>query len=249
MTQELKPRERVAAFFDLDGTLLPRPSLEWRLFAALRQRGAIPLRNYGLWLAQMVKLAPRGLSSILHANKMYLCGIRTVQGNCELQGIPQDADIRTPQFFPGALDRVVWHANQRHAIAIVSGTLEVLARSAARVLHAQLSNREIDASIHVLATRLEETENSWTGRVLGEGMFGESKARAVRRLADADGFDLSRCYAYGDSLADRWLLAATGRPTAVNPSQDLRSMAQKRGWPVLHWREGISVPRLVESLP
>jgi HAD superfamily hydrolase (TIGR01490 family) len=247
MTQELRPRGRVAAFFDLDGTLVPKPSLEWRLFVALRRRGAIPLRNYGLWLAQVAKLAPRGLSSVRHANKMFLRGVRTLHENGELQGISQGADIRIPQFFPEALDRIAWHAKQGHAIVIVSGTLEVLARSAARVLRAQLFSGEIETSIQVLATRLEETEKLWTGRVLGEGMFGESKARAVRRLADADGYDLPRCYAYGDSLADRWLLAATGRPTAINPSRDLLSMARKRGWPVLRWREQISVPQLVES--
>src|SRR4029077_10693445 len=49
----MKSREmvgRVAAFFDLDGTLILRPSLERRFFAELRQRRAIPMRNYFLWL-------------------------------------------------------------------------------------------------------------------------------------------------------------------------------------------------------
>ena len=43
---------RVAAFFDLDGTLIGGPSLERRFFEELRYQGAIPLRNYFLWLAR-----------------------------------------------------------------------------------------------------------------------------------------------------------------------------------------------------
>ena len=45
-------RGRVAAFFDLDGTLLPLPSLERRFVGTLRGRNAIPAKNYFRWLAQ-----------------------------------------------------------------------------------------------------------------------------------------------------------------------------------------------------
>src|SRR5260370_13499398 len=41
---------RVAAFFDLDGTLLARPSLERRFFSGLRYQRAIPVENYFLLL-------------------------------------------------------------------------------------------------------------------------------------------------------------------------------------------------------
>ena len=68
-------------------------------------------------------------------------------------------------------------------------------------------------------------------------MFGEAKAREAKRLAAEMGLDLKRCFAYGDSLNDRWLMAAVERPEAVNPSNDLASFARTRGWPVLHWAE------------
>src|SRR4030081_68313 len=63
---------RIAAFFDLDGTLIGRPSLERRFFAQLRYRRAIPLGNYFLWLVRAAWLAPRGMQMMRHANKMYL---------------------------------------------------------------------------------------------------------------------------------------------------------------------------------
>src|SRR5258708_8362649 len=65
----------VAAFFDLDGTLVSLPSLEQRLFRTLRYRQEIRTKNYFLWLKEAVRLAPRGFSAILQANKMYLRGV------------------------------------------------------------------------------------------------------------------------------------------------------------------------------
>src|SRR5258708_17636381 len=41
---------RVAAFFDLDGTLLARPSLERRFFGGLPYPPAVPVEEYFLWL-------------------------------------------------------------------------------------------------------------------------------------------------------------------------------------------------------
>src|SRR5689334_7862011 len=66
----------VAAFFDLDGTLIPLPSLERRLFRTLRYRRQIPARNYFLWLREAVRLLPRGVSASFQANKMYLRGVQ-----------------------------------------------------------------------------------------------------------------------------------------------------------------------------
>src|SRR6202043_3484906 len=70
-----RDNKHVAAFFDIDGTLLAPPSLERQFFAGLRQQRAIPLRNYLLWLAQAFRLMPQGLEAMRHANKMYLRGV------------------------------------------------------------------------------------------------------------------------------------------------------------------------------
>jgi phosphoserine phosphatase len=84
---------------------------------------------------------------------------------------------------------------------------------------------------------LEEGDGRWTGRIIGDAMIGEAKARAIRRLAAEEGFDLARCYAYGNATSDRWMLGAVGRPVAVNPSPDLRRIAHLHDWPVLLWNE------------
>ncbi len=243
---------RVAAFFDLDGTLMPLPSLEQGFFRILRYRREIPLKNYFLWLREALMLLPRGISAVLHANKMYLKGVQSFEesgtGNCSdslghKSGHPAEGQASTPpkrnprwpvpRFFQDGVERVAWHASQGHDIVIVSGTLEPLAKAAAAALEAELEARGIIVNVRVCATKLEQVNCRWTGRILGQAMFGEAKARAMRKLAIEMGLNLSQCWAYGDSAKDRCMFAAVGNPTAVNPTQKLVRIARKRGWPVL----------------
>jgi len=250
----------LAAFFDLDGTLVPRPSLEQRFFRTLRYRREIRIKNYFLWLKEAVRLAPRGFRAILQANKMYLRGVEIFDERDERDGkvsswhkdghqakgqasvlrsrkAQRHPRLPVPTFFAQAIETVGRHVKQGHEIVLISGTLEPLARGAALALETELAARGITVTIRVIATRLEEKDGRWTGRVLGEAMFGEAKARAAKRLATELGLGLRTCYAYGDSLNDGCLMEVAGRPAAVNPSNDLASIARTRGWPILSWEE------------
>ncbi len=225
-------RAKIAAFFDLDGTLVAGLSLERRFFRELRYRRVIGWKNYLPWLAKALSLAPRGITEILQGNKMYLRGVA---------GAPHEnnpGEKRKCAFFASAIERSASHAERGDTIVIVSGTLEFLAGGAARELGMILSRRGIAAKIHVCATRLEERNGRWTGQVVGEAMFGGAKARTARQLAAQKGFDLKRSHAYGDSLQDRWLLEAVGNPWVVNPSPGLLQLAQQKNWPILRWNEG-----------
>ena len=217
----------VAAFFDLDGTLACLPSLEKRFFLMLRYRKLIGFRNYFLWLAEALRLIPRGINQVIQANKMYLRGVRVAEG-------PGGTGIPVPLFAEG-IERVAWHAQRGHLVVIVSGTLEFLALRAARSLEAELGARGLTCTIRVCATRLEEKGGRWTGRIAGDAMFGEAKARAIRRIAAEENLDVRRCFAYGDSASDRWMLESVGKPAAVNPSNDLARVARRNDWAVLKW--------------
>ena len=263
----------VVAFFDLDGTLMAMPSLEKRFFRILRYRRLIGIRNYFLWLREAARLAPRGINQIVHANKMYLQGVRADEegGGTDIPvclGVEEEAvedgesrrgkngegrrgergqrgetgkrrrQARLPvPLYPEAVERVAWHVERGHLIVIVSGTLEPLAERAACDLEAGLDARGLTSTIRVCATHLEQSDERWTGRIVGEAMFGEAKARAIRRIAAEEELDLRRCFAYGDSSSDRWMLEAVGKPAAVNPSNDLARIARRNNWVVLRWEE------------
>jgi HAD superfamily hydrolase (TIGR01490 family) len=249
----------VAAFFDLDGTLMPLPSLEKRFFSMLRYKRIIGIRNYFLWFAGAVRLGRRGISQIMHANKMYLRGVRVdIEGGgadlpvcrCVRDEPGKNAERRRGEkgerrrqarlpvpLYPEAVERVAWHAYRGHLIVIVSGTLEMLAERAARLLEAELLGHGLTSKVRVCATRLEGNNERWTGRILGAAMFGEAKAQAIGRIAAEADLDLQRCFAYGDSSSDKWMLEAVGKPAAINPSNDLARIARRNDWAVLLWGE------------
>jgi HAD superfamily phosphoserine phosphatase-like hydrolase len=229
----------VAAFFDLDGTLIPRPSLERRFLRILRARKALRLRNCFAWLREALRLLPHGINLVLYGNKAWLRGI----------GVSQADALKIPPFYSEAVEKVTWHSERGHAITILSGTLEPLAMKAAELLEEQLAARGIVVKINVFATRLEEAAGSWTGRIVGEAMFGEAKARAMRRFAAARGIELARCFAYGDSVHDRCMLATAGIAVAVNPSSDLGRIASRNGWEILHWSDAEAEKRRSSRLP
>lgn len=254
--EEKEKSARIAAFFDLDGTLIPLPSLERRFFRTLRYRREIPARNYFLWLREALRLLSHGLYAVAHANKMYLRGLPVFneseagnpgafpahpsghQARGQASAPPRrNPRLPVPRFFEDALARVAWHAQQGHAIVLVTGTLEPLANAAARELEAELLARGHAEKIQVCATRLEEASGKWTGRILGKATFGEAKAGAIGKLGQEMHLDLSRSFAYGDSSSDKWLLASVGNPAVVNPSRKLARIAKQRGWPGLRWRE------------
>src|SRR5215470_4157130 len=232
-----------AAFFDMDGTLVEKPSLERRFFRALRHEGKIPLRNYLAWFAEAARLAPNGLTYVLQGNKAYLRGIRP-------SGLRAARVVRNVPFFPEAVDCVAWHAANGERIVLVTGTLEVLAREIAQRLRAELAKRNLFPEIHVWATRLEEKAGRWTGRIVGQPMFGKAKAIAVWWFAGQWNLNLDECSAYADSELDQWMLASVGKPVAVNPDARLRQVAQRLPWRVAEWRrEALGKLRNPEIVP
>jgi HAD superfamily hydrolase (TIGR01490 family) len=215
---------RVAAFFDIDGTLMPLPSLERRFVAELRNEALIPVGNYLRWFAAAARHAPRGFLRSIHGNKAHL------------RNVPVRAlSFRQLTFFPDALRRVAWHASQGHSVILVSGTLDFLARQAALALTLRLAMRGVTAKIGVCATQAERIDGRYTGKIIGAANFAEEKVIAMRRVARESGLELARCYAYSDASHDRWMLGAVGKPAAVNPSPELRRIAMLRHWPIFDW--------------
>lgn len=221
-----QPTRRVAAFFDLDGTLIPEPSLEWRFLSQLRRNADISLANYLRWGVEALRLLPRGLVAIQLSNKRYLTGLSIALAFRHLESI---------SFFEEGLSRVAWHAQQKHEIVLVTGALEPLARLAAMALECELEARGLRIQPWICATQLAERHGCWTGYLIGEAIFGSAKARAAETLARNAKFDLRQCHAYGNSPLDRQLLCAVGHAHAVNPGKVLAALANEKDWPIWHW--------------
>lgn len=219
---------RIAAFFDLDGTLIPEPSLERRFFSKLRRSGAIPFVNYLRWSLEALCLLPKGLLAVHHGNKRYLAGVYSDLIFHYFESV---------SFFEEGIAQAASHVRQGHEIVLVSGTLEALACLAATAMECELEARGLPARPRVCATRLAEHRGRWTGYLAGQAMYGQAKARAVEDMAKKEKLDLRQCHAYGNSLLDRHLLCVAGHGHAVNPGKDLAALANEKNWPIWYWHQ------------
>ena len=84
----------------------------------------------------------------------------------------------------------------------------------------------------VVASRLSTEEGRFTGAI-DFYAYAENKAVAMKELAERRGYDLSRSFAYSDSITDVHMLEVVGHPHAVNPDKELRRVAREREWPIL----------------
>jgi len=221
------------AFFDVDGTLLPHPSIERRFFWEFFRRGKIPAANCLRWSFETFKCGLTGLSNALQSNKTYLRNVSSDLVNSSTNS----ADSRRwlPQFFPAAVRRIWWHSLHGEKVVLVTGTIAPLAEIVKIALERELLLRGVDTGISIIATDLERNASRWTGRVLGAPMFGEAKALAIQQFSRVHQVPLSQCTAYGDHPLDRWMLASVGKPIVVNPTVAMQRLAHSNRWPILNW--------------
>jgi phosphoserine phosphatase len=257
------PAQNIAAFFDLDGTILPAPSLEWRFIIHLLERDAIATPHVARWLAHFAKNILRSPHQAIDSNKHYLAGINTSLANDWERALPPATSRENSlPLFQQALRRIAWHHTQGHQIFLITGAPAPLAKIAAR----QIAQR-LEAPVEVRATELEVastsrpcqsrphssavawhghswlcSSNQWTGRLASEHMSNQAKAHALIAAAATNNLALTKSYAYGNTLADIPMLESVGHSRAVNPTKRLAQIAFDHRWPILTWQTSAAAP-------
>jgi phosphoserine phosphatase len=134
-----------------------------------------------------------------------------------------------PIMYAEALELMELHRAAGHRVYLVSASPEEIVLPLADLLGADgaiCSRGEVD------------DEGRYTGRMAFYA-YGESKADAMREIAERIGLDLATSSAYSDSATDLPMLEAVGRPVAVNPDRALAKAARERGWEVRHFTKPI----------
>ncbi len=233
--------KRIAACFDLDGTLIAGYSARY-----LGRDGG----RRGVNLSQIVRtlgvavgagLGRAGFEDLLQLG----AEAWKARAHEDLEEMGQRLFQRRiePLIYPEMRELVRAHQRQGHTVVLSSSATSYQVEPVARFLG-------ID---HTLCNRFTVKDGVLTGEVDQPVLWGPGKADAVQQLARDLEIDLGQSYFYADGDEDLALMYLVGHPRPVNPGKRLARVAANRGWPVLRFTSrsggGIAMPlKMVASL-
>jgi HAD superfamily hydrolase (TIGR01490 family) len=222
----------VAAFFDLDKTILAKSStlaFSRPFFdGGLLNRRSVLRSAY----AQFVFALQGADHDQMEKMRAYLSSMVAGWPVQTVRDIVAETlhTIVDPLVYDEAVDLIESHQAQGHHVVIVSASGSEVVEPIGQMLGAD----------HVIATEMVVADGRYTGEI-GTYAYGNGKAVAIRALAAERGYDLAECFAYSDSETDIPMLEAVGHPYAVNPDKVLRRVATDRRWPMLEFRRPVDL--------
>jgi HAD superfamily hydrolase (TIGR01490 family) len=215
---------RVAAFFDLDKTIIASSST--LAFSRPFYQGGLINKRAALRsaYARLMFLQAGTDAEQVERLRAHLTSLCQGWDVAQVRAIVDETlhDIVDPLVYAEAAELIRDHREQGHDVVVVSASGEEMVAPIAAMVGAT----------HSVGTRMAVADGRYTGQI-DFYCYGERKADAIRELAAANGYDLAASYAYSDSITDLPMLEAVGQPAAVNPNRPLRKVATQRGWPVL----------------
>jgi len=218
------PRAREAAFFDLDKTIIAKSSA--LAFSKPFQAGGLISRKALLRSVYSQFVYVLGGADHDQMEKMRQMMSELVTG-WDVETVREIVaetlhNIVDPLVYDEAVQLIEKHQAEGRDVVIVSASGSEVVEPIGELLGAD----------HVVATRMEVADGHYTGEFAFYA-YAEGKAEAIREIAATHHYDLSRSYAYSDSMTDLPMLEEVGHPFAVNPDKELRRVAKERDWPVL----------------
>lgn len=231
---------RTAAFFDLDKTVIAKSSA--LTFGKSFYQGGLINRRAALRTAyaQFVFLAGGADHDQMERMRTYLSALCRGWNVQQVKEIVAETlhDLIDPIIYDEAATLIEQHHTAGRDVVIVSTSGMEVVEPIGELLGAD----------RVVATRMVVGDDGcFTGEVEYYA-YGPTKAEAIRELAESEGYDLTRCYAYSDSVTDVPMLESVGLPHAVNPDRALRREAATREWPVLDFHRPVRLKQRVPAL-
>jgi HAD superfamily hydrolase (TIGR01490 family) len=231
---------RTAAFFDLDKTVIAKSST--LAFSKSFYQGGLINRRAVLRTAyaQFVYLLGGADHDQMERMREYLSALCRGWNVQQVREIVAETlhDLINPLIYDEAASLIEEHHAAGRDVVIVSTSGTEVVEPIGEMLGAD----------HVVATRMVVEDGCYTGEVEYYA-YGPTKAEAIVSLAESEGYDLDRSFAYSDSATDIPMLSAVGHPYAVNPDRALRREAGIRQWPVLTFSRTVRLRQHVPSMP
>lgn len=120
-------------------------------------------------------------------------------------------------------NKLLNHQQSGDEIVIITNVMEPLAKVIANFFKVNI----------LYSTHLEINNGKYTGKIQGEIVYGETKAKNAQEfLSGLDSKDRTTS-AYADHLSDRYLLELVDKPYVVNPKKKFRDYAIIHSWEII----------------
>ncbi|HJR71541.1 MAG TPA: HAD-IB family hydrolase [Gammaproteobacteria bacterium] len=212
------------AIFDIDGTLV-EGSTERRFWRYLVRRGRFGPRQLLEYCWFWLRFCSVYGADTSKKNKAYLVRLAVA----DIDSLASEfvtAEI-LPRLYAPAVARLQQHLRHGDTVALISGTLEPIARALAAALGVQ----------HVRATVCRQRDGMYLASPPEVHPFAAAKLALALELAAQLRADLRQASAYGDSRHDLALLEAVGNPVAVRPDGPLLARARGNRWDIIASRD------------
>lgn len=230
-------RPAVAAFFDMDGTLLSSNVIETYLWVRLRELDGAQR------LAELGRIATKVPGLVQAERRERSAFLRTVYREYEgarretLDAIADEhlTDHVLSRLSAAGVRRIREHRAAGHRTVLITGAVRPLTRPLRPLFD------------HIEAAELAVDERGiCTGYLSSSPLVGESRAAWMRSHAAEHGIDMGASYGYADSHSDLPLLAAVGHPVAVRPDVTLFRHARQAHWDIVDWQSSTSASRALD---
>ena len=231
--------EGVAAFFDMDGTLLSSNVIEGYLWLRLQEiSGTEKVGHLGRIAAKvpsLVQAERRDRTDFLRTVYREYAG--ATLADLDVLADRHLTDHVLARLSPDAVRRVREHRRAGHRTILITGAIRPLTRPLAPLFD------------HIEAAELAVDERGvCTGYLAASPLVGESRAAWMHSHATEHGLDLARSFGYADSHSDLPLLAAVGNPVAVRPDIPLFRHARRSHWTIVDWASPTSSERILSPV-
>ncbi len=213
---------RNVAFFDLDGTLIPPPSSERMFLKHLIQNNVVTWTDMLRFVQGIVYNSKGGRHGIFKRNKFYL-----KEKNVEL--IEHMAQEYVEHYIYPLISRDAQHVIAQHkanndVLIMISGSPYFIVKVCAQMLGFN----------DYKGTDLIINDGKFTGKIKGIHPYGKNKVAVVQDFIAHYALDINHSTIYANHGMDRYILALSPRPVAVNPSRRLQKYCKKKGWEILY---------------
>jgi len=218
--------KKPAAFFDCDGTLAPYTMVHYYLFMNMIKLKGI---KKVLFLIKEGLLIPFYLLFDKFNTNLFNDYFNRKYKGLDYKELFKDYKDAfkfkiKDKIFNDMKKNIAKHREDGFDIVIISGSPDIIIKPIAEYLGAD----------KYYTRSLEVKDGIVTGELKTNFMKTMAKDKAILDYTKQNNIDLSKSYAYGDSIHDIAMFKLVGNPCLVNGSKKLKELAKKNKWNTIH---------------